>query len=99
MVVATYVINRPQPLKGGSMRSTIRVGASLVLVLSFVFAAMSATGTAAPIKKPSPYVICANCTDGNYPPPVPCNSETGDFATSWQGHTWFCFGRAWVYGG
>jgi hypothetical protein len=100
MLAATYVIiTRWQPLKGGSMSMTVRLATSLVLVLSFAFAAMTATGIAAPTKKPSPYVICANCTDGNYPPPVACNSDTGDFATSWQGHTWYCQGSRWFYGG
>jgi hypothetical protein len=43
-------------------------------------------------------VICGNCTDGGAPP-MPCDRGSGDFATSWQGHVWLCYGGTWYYAG
>src|SRR5262245_6261926 len=54
-------------------------------------------GGAAAATRPS--VICASCGDDSYPPPLPCNADSGAFATSWQGQTWFCFGGSWYRAG
>ena len=78
------------------MKRLVGLGAVMSTIVVAALGTTAGVGGAVSVARPT--VICGNCTDGGAPP-MPCDRGSGDFAMSWQGHVWLCYGGTWYYGG